>query len=115
MYDRKWKPSRTAKKEFAQRMNDVDAFCEENGIVQSRSSDSYYFSIDGKNYRVSNHTVEASNAAAFDRTSGEQKRNLYHDGREPDTQYIHASKTRIIEIYNDLKAGYKLDGRGQRI
>lgn len=115
MYNRKWKPSRTAKREFAQRMDDVDAFCEENGIHQSRSSDSYYFRIDGKNYRVSNHTVEASNAAAFDRMSGEQKRNLYHDGREPDTQYIHASKTRIIEIYNDLKAGYKLDGRGQRI
>lgn len=115
MYNRKWKPSRTAKREFAQRMNDVDAFCEENGIHQSRSSDSYYFTINGRRYRVSNHSIEASNAAAFDKMSGEQKRNLYHGKREEDTQYIHASKTRIIEIYNDLKAGYKLDGRGQRV
>lgn len=30
------------------------------------------------------------------------------------TVYIHAGKTRIIEIYNDLKAGYQLDGRGNR-
>lgn len=115
MYNRKWKPSRTAKREFAQRMNDVDAFCKENGIHQSRRSDSYYFTINGRRYRVSNHSIEASNAAAFDKMSGEQKRNLYHGEREEGTQYIHASKTRIIEIYNDLKAGYKLDGRGQRV
>lgn len=33
---------------------------------------------------------------------------------EEDTVYIHASKTRIIQIYNDLKDGYELDGRGNR-
>ena len=39
--------------------------------------------------------------------------NYYHeDGRRDDTIYIHASKTRIIEIYNNLKDGKKLDGRG---
>ena len=27
---------------------------------------------------------------------------------------IQQSYTRIIEIYNDLKAGYQLDGRGNR-
>lgn len=44
-----------------------------------------------------------------------KQRELYHqDGREDNTVYIHASKTRIIEIYNDIVAGYKLDGRGNR-
>ena len=77
---------------------------------------SYYFTIDGQDYRVSNHSVEASNAAAFDYTLGVQRRDLYHaEGRKADTIYIHASKTRIIEIYTDLAAGRKLDGRGNRI
>ena len=109
---RKWKPSKTAKREFAQKMNEIDEFCRENRIHQSASSDSYYFSINGKNYRVSNHSVEASNARAFT-DSGEQIREKYHpDGREDDVIYIHASKTRIKEIYNNLVAGYELDGRG---
>lgn len=44
------------------------------------------------------------------------KRDLYHETKRKDnTVYIHAGKTRIIEIYNDLKAGYKLDGKGYRI
>ena len=109
---RKWTPSKTAKREFAQKMNEIDDFCREHGIHQSAKSDSYYFTINGKNYRVSNHSVEASNARAFT-DSGEQIREKYHpDGREDDVIYIHASKTRIKEIYNNLVAGYELDGRG---
>lgn len=109
---RKWTPSKTAKREFAQKMNEIDDFCREHGIQQSASSDSYYFSINGKSYRVSNHSVEASNARAFTNL-GEQIREKYHpDGREEDVIYIHASKTRIKEIYNNLVAGYELDGRG---
>lgn len=111
---RRWKPSKTAARQFAQKMNDIEVFCLENGISQSRRGDSYYFTIDGQEYRVSNHTVEASNAAAFD-DFGQKKRALYHDGgRQDNIIYIHASKTRIIEIYKDLKAGYVLDGRGNR-
>lgn len=111
----RWKPSKTAKANFAKKMNDVDAFCEEHGISQSFSSDSYYFSIGGKNYRVSNHSVEASNRHAFDPLTGEKRRELYHpDGREDDVIYIHAGKTRIIEIYTDLMNGYELDGKGNR-
>ena len=109
---RKWKPSKTAKREFAQKMNEIDEFCKEHGIHQSSSSDSYYFTLNGKDYRVSNHSVEASNARAST-DLGEKIREKYHpNGREEDVIYIHASKTRIKEIYNNLVAGYELDGRG---
>lgn len=44
------------------------------------------------------------------------KRDLYHETeRKDDTVYIHAGKTRIIEIYNDLKAVYRLNGKGHKI
>ena len=101
----RWKPSKTAKKEFAIKMNEIDSFCAENGITQSSTSDSYYFVIDGQKYRVSNHSVEASRASSDGR--------WHSDGREDDTIYIHASKTRIIEIYNNLKVGKKLNGKGE--
>lgn len=101
---RKWKPSKAAINEFKNEMNQIETFCKENNIIQSSSSDSYYFTLNNQNYRVSNHSVEASNA---------NSNGAYHeDGRRDDTIYIHASKTRIIEIYNNLKDGKKLDGRG---
>lgn len=112
---RRFKPSKTAAREFAKKMQEISEFCAEHGIQQSYNGDSYYFMINGQKYRVSNHSVEASNAAAYDELTGERLRELYHDGgRKKDTVYIHASKTRIIEIYNDLAAGYELDGRGNR-
>lgn len=115
MYKRRWKPSKTAMKEFSDKMQEIDEFCAANGIVQSRLSDSYYFELNGQKYRVSNHSVEASNSAAYDDFTYEKKREVYHkNGREEDTIYIHAGKTRIIEIYTDLKNGYELDGRGNR-
>ena len=49
MYKYKWKPSKTKAKEFAKTMQEIDSFCQENGISQSLSSDSYYFTINGKN------------------------------------------------------------------
>lgn len=112
---KKFKPSKSAAREFANKMTEIEEFCRENNIKQSRNGDSYYFTLNGINYRVSNHSVEASNAAAYDNLTGEQRREVYHEGgRESGTVYIHASKTRIIEIYTDLKAGYELDGRGYR-
>lgn len=90
-------------------------FAKKTTYKQVKNNDSYYFTLDDKNYRVSNHTIERSNSAAFDADTGFQKRELYHDTKRDDnTVYIHAGKTRIIEIYNDLKAGYELDGRGHR-
>ena len=59
-YRRKWKPSKEAAREFAQKMDEIDKYCNENGISRSLSSDSYYFTHDGIDYRVSNHAVERS-------------------------------------------------------
>ena len=111
-----YKPSRAKRIQFAMEMDFIREFCEKNNIQTSRNNDSYYFTLNGTNYRVSNHTIEASNKAAFDIDTGMYKRDLYHETeRKDDTVYIHAGKTRIIDIYNDLKAGYKLDGKGYKI
>ena len=113
-YRRSWKPSKAAAREFAQTMDEIRDFCIDNSINFSASMDSYYFCINGQCYRVSNHSVEASNRCAFD-VWGNQKREVYHpEGRESEVIYIHAGKTRIREIYNDLKNGYTLDGKGNR-
>lgn len=110
-----WKPSKTAAREFAKKMDEIREFCAKNEIDSSMSMDSYYFTINGQKYRVSNHTVARSNEMAFDRCF-EQRRELYHpNGEEADTVYITAGKTRIIEIYEALKAGKKLDRRGRVI
>lgn len=111
----KWKPSKAKAKQFAETMQEIDSFCAEHGIEQSRTSDSYYFSIDGTNY-ISNHTVSASNRKAYDEVTGQKLRELYHpNGENASTVYITASKTRLIEIYNNLKSGKTLDRRGNVI
>lgn len=107
----KYKPSKAQREEFARKMSEIEQFCFDNKISQSLHGDSYYFCLNGVGYRVSNHSVEASDRAAYD-DYGEKKRELYHGGRDADTVYIHASKTRIIEIYEAIKCGKKLDGRG---
>lgn len=99
MFNRKWKPSKTRAKQFAKQMQEIDIFCRQHNISASRSGDSYYFSLNDTNYRVSNHSIQSS---------------PYHKEKEPDVVHIHASKTRIIDIYNDLAAGYILDGHGRR-
>ena len=62
----------------------------------------YYFMLNGIEYRISNHSVESSN-----RNGG-----WHREGRIKGVVYIHASKTRIIEIYQNLEKGLQLDGRG---
>lgn len=103
-YKRSFKPSKAQAREFAKKMQEIEDFCHENHIASSLSNDSYYFEIKGQKYRVSNHSVEASR-----RNSGGK---WHEDGRHDDTIYIHAGKTRIIEIYSDLKSGKLLDSRG---
>lgn len=47
------------------------------------------FTLNEVKYRVSNHSVESSNEAAYDEVAGVKRRSLYHeDGREEDTIYI---------------------------
>lgn len=110
----KWKPSKAAAAEYSAKMAEIETFCLEHNIRQSLRGDSYYFVLDGKLYRVSNHTVEASNRGAFD-DMGNQIRELYHEAGEEGRICITAGKTRIMDIYNDLTAGYTLDRRGNRI
>lgn len=98
MYKGYWKPSKAAAKAFAEQMDNIVVFCNENGIIYSSTMDSYYFTVNGQQYRVSNHSVESSTK--------------YHNGRKPDVIYIHASKTRIIDIYTALQHGKHLDGHG---
>ena len=98
--------------EEERRLSEIRAFCDANGIHYSKTMDSYYFTVRGRRYRVSNHTVEKSNRSAY-RRDGTKRRELYHpDGREKGVTYIHASRFRIIRIYTDLKLGAILDGRG---
>lgn len=109
-YYRKWKPSKTQVKKFVEKMDEITQFCEAHNITQCR--DSYYFELNGKNYRVSNHTIEASNSRAYN-SMGEQVRPKYHPfGEKPYDQCITASKTRLIEIYAALEQGHKLSRRG---
>ena len=99
--------------ERSRKLAEIREFCDAHNIRYSRNQDSYYFTINGVRYRVSNHTVEASNRAAY-RKDGSQRRALYHpEGREDGTVYIHASHFRIPQIYMDLRMGRQLDGRGR--
>lgn len=96
---RRWKPSKSAKREFAKKMNEIEEFCADNGIQSSRNGDSYYFSLYGKKYRVSNHSIEASNKGAYHELYGQIREKYHSDKREDDVTYIHASKTRIKGLW----------------
>lgn len=87
--------SKAKQKEFAEQMSKIRKYCLDNNITISSSNDSYYFDLNGKTYRVSNHSPNVIN--------GKNDIN------------ITASKLRIIEIYENLKKGYALDNRGRKI
>ena len=50
---RKFKPSKSAKREFARKMDEIREFCDDNCISYSNSMDSFYFTIGCQHYRVS--------------------------------------------------------------
>lgn len=106
---RYYKPSRTAAREFAQRMSEIEYYCNEHGISFSQSMDSFYFRFNGKKYRVSNHSVEASNRNR--RNSGKE---IFHDEGRDEYVNIFASKTRLIEVHKNVLSGAEIDGRGYR-
>lgn len=103
--------SRAKAREYAQEMEIINNFCNANGISASRNLDSFYFSLDGVKYRVSNHTMQASDRGMRDSVTGEKRRDSYHE-HDNDLVCITAGKTRIAEVYSNLKAGKKLDKRG---
>ncbi len=115
-YGRKWKPSKARAAEFKNQMNELEEFLNEHAdISASASRDSFYFTHNGTKYRVSNHSIESSNRKAYN-WMGEQVREKYHaDQRDEETRYIHASKTRLIEIYNRIMSGIEVDGHGNAI
>lgn len=105
----KWKPSKTVAREFAAKMKEIDEYCAVHGISQSRSSDSYYFTHDGVEYRISNHAVERSINSYG---------NYYHgdsDRYRKNVFCIHAGKTRLIDIHQLIINGIEIDHRGNRI
>lgn len=102
--------SRTAKREFAEKMDTVQSYCDNNSISYSSSMDSFYFSFNGLKYRISNHTIAKSNAGAFDEY-GNQIREKYHNS-DNEMICIFAGKTRLIEIHQKIINGIKIDKRG---
>ena len=110
----RWKPSKAEAAEFSAKLAEIEQFCRDHEITASIRGDSYYFRLNGIDYRVSNHTVDASNRGAYD-DMGNQVRDMYHPDGEKGMICFTASKMRIMEIYNDLAAGYNLDRRGRRI
>lgn len=88
--------SKAKRKEFAEQMSKIRKYCLDNNITISSSNDSYYFDLNGKTYRVSNHSPNVEKYGKNDIN-------------------IMASKLRIIEIYENLKKGYALDNRGRKI
>ena len=107
----RYKPSRARAREFARQMDEIRDYCDSHGIDYSRSMDSYYFTIRGERYRVSNHTQAASDRGMYS-WDGTKLRDSYHTTRFDREHEITAGKTRIISIHQALLAGKKLDKRG---
>ena len=74
----KYKPSRADARDFAQKMKEIEEFCHDHGISHSFSNDSYYFVIGDVRYRVSNHTMQASDKGMYSQT-GDKIRDSYHE------------------------------------
>lgn len=108
-YRYKWKPSKSAAREFAQKMSEIEQYCKENGISKSSSSDSYYFTHNGVDYRISNHSVESSVDSWGNHYHGDS------DVYRKETFCIHAGKTRLIDIHKLIVSGTKVDHKGNVI
>ena len=107
----RFKPSKSAIIEFAKKMDEIDDFCKENNIIQSSTSDSYYFSINSIKFRISNHSIQQSNLKAFN-DLGQRIRNDYHNSDDFYVEIL-ASKTRLIDIYTSLINNVLIDYRGR--
>jgi hypothetical protein len=80
---------------------ELSAFCAAEGIRRSQNGDSFYFSAQGKQYRISNHSEEISNAWGKN-LNGKRIRGSYHP-RKSRTVSILAPKSRVKEIYSRIQ------------
>ena len=108
------------KRNFAIKMKQIIKFCMANKIYMAANYNSYSFWLNGKRYLVTNYN--------FDDYKKYLKK-LSSQGFSPATMYlkmleneyddnvirIQASKLRIMEIYNDLKAGKQLDKKESEV
>ena len=109
----KWKPSKAAAAEYAVKIKELEYFLADHPEIRSSSSrESFYFQVEDKSVRVSNHTVAKSDSGRFDEFGGEI-RPSYHQ-EDYDIQ-ITASPLRLPQIWADLNAGFELNKRGVRI
>ena len=81
----------------------LDDFCRQNGIRQSKSGNSFYFRLNGKSYRVSDHTEQYSNVCSRD-LKGRKIRKCYH-GKTSRTNTILAQRSEVKRIYEEIKYG----------
>lgn len=88
-------------KNYVEYTKRIVLFCKLNGITYSTSLDSFYFSLNGKDYRISNHSLEDSIKFSHGRyhTNKEQNKNLI---------CIQADKSQLFKIYNKLKEGKEI-------
>ena len=97
----------------------IDIFCETNNIRHNKNYDSFYFTIQDTEYRISNHSIDSS--IHYDK---KQRKVINHhiDGNEfknsPDycnqVKCYYASQNRLEKIYRDIQAGLQLDNHGRR-
>lgn len=105
---------RIDRRNYVERLEALDAFCEEHDIMCNVHRDSFYFELNGKRYRVSNHSIKANWERAYSGMRDDLKP-LYHpNGYDKSIIYIHAGKFRVPQIYEDIRAGYDLNLRGYR-
>ena len=108
--------SNEEKRDFAIKMKEITRFCLKNNIQIGTNHNSYTFSLNGKNYIVSNFgTDDFKKYIAKLANQGVKEAVRYLQILEKEIISIQASKLRIMEIYNDLKAGKQLDKNGREI
>ena len=108
--------SNEEKRDFAIKMKEITRFCLKNNIQIGTNHNSYTFSLNGKNYIVSNFgTDDFKKYIAKLANQGVKEAARYLQILEKEIISIQASKLRIMEIYNDLKAGKQLDKNGREI
>jgi len=101
----------------------LNRFCLANGIKRSKKGVSFYFEIDGKKYRVSDHTIEESKQGQLLKaqmgtvlTGRDIVPNYYHnEEKDEGVIQIDAPKNRLIQIYKDIQSGYQVDREGKRV